>query len=128
MKAFVSKFLNWFKKSFDATASDVSSRRLTAFWFVVLQTSIVNVVILIVLLIVTKTVDINRDKLDFIKSMLTDTQYISCGMILLLSGIVTVQQIIDFKTMSKTSIEEKKVEAKAATEDKKVEAQINESK
>jgi len=97
------KFLfEWFLNSFSGENKGVSSRRLTAFWFVVMYTVIVDATLLITFLILKKTFEPTPEKLEFVKDILIDSQYIACGMILLLLGIITIQQIIDFKTLAKT--------------------------
>lgn len=97
MKTLIKKFIDWLLPSLQGNNGTSSSRRLTAFWFVILATitcfSIIVLAYLMVLL-ETKIEQIDIETLE----VLTDLFIYITITVLTLFGIVTVQNISQMLT------------------------------
>ena len=108
MKDIILIFLNWLKKSAQGVNNTASSRRLSAFWFVVLTTlNTWNIQLLTSLILGNK--ENTNEKMFILLDKLITLEYILCGMILILLGLITIQQIINFKNTTLMSIKEENI-------------------
>lgn len=86
--------VTWLKESFNGEDGKASGKRITAFTFVALSVMIVLCILCLTYLIMSGRY--KYEYRDVMKYSVT-TLYICCGMILLLWGVVTFAQIIQFK-------------------------------
>lgn len=86
------KIIKWFRSSLEEENGIASSRRLTAFWFVILATVIVGFGIAILYRAAFYKGEINSEVLSSM-NFLEEILYIICGTILLLFGVTTAQNI-----------------------------------
>jgi len=88
------KIINWLRGSLEDGGGKSSSRKLTAFWFVVLSTIDLFSMILFGYLVSFQEITIDKDRLGRVYENM-EYLFIFCnGMILILFGILTVQNII----------------------------------
>ena len=78
-----------------------SSRRIFAFCFLVLTTIAVLSLIVLVFLMLFRTIVLNEYSIRT-AGLIIDLLYILCAMILLLLSVITMQQIINFRTANPT--------------------------
>lgn len=90
------RFLNWLAPSFQGENNTSSSRRVTAFWFVVLSTQNLFLYQVLIAFIITMKVPVDDKILELIEKV-KEMQVLLLAMVLLLLGILTIQHIIQLK-------------------------------
>ncbi len=74
----------------------ISIKRILVYWFTILATINALSIKAIVWIAVTKNINCDTTDIAFLEKLIS-LQLILCGMVLLLLGIVSMQQIIQFK-------------------------------
>lgn len=100
MKQIANKFIDWIKSSFGKT-DEVSSRRITAFWYTVLTTLDVIVTLTLCVLVTIKQIEVNALALDTLTTVLI---ILVSGTGALL-GITTIQNIAEIKKIKNEKTE-----------------------
>lgn len=100
MKNVTTKFIEWIKSSFGKT-DEVSSRRITAFWYTCLVTLDVVITMTLCVLITMKSLEANALVLDTLTTVLV----ILIGGTSALLGITTIQNIAEIKKIKNEKTE-----------------------
>lgn len=100
MKQLLKILFNAFASTLKGNDGKISSRKTTAFWFVILATADVVCVLVMIWLALFRQVPLTEYTIKLL-GISVDMLMVICAMILLLFGIVTIQQIQNLKFLQK---------------------------